>query len=55
MKKIRLALITLGILIAIIPTFLSVWGGVKNWIITILGLVVAVLSYLYINAQQKTK
>ena len=54
MKKIRIVLITLGLLIALTPTFLSVWGGVKNWIVTILGLLVAVLSYLYIHEQQKT-
>jgi len=52
MKKIRTILVVLGLLIALIPTFLSVWGGTKNWIITILGLLVAVLSYLYIHEQQ---
>jgi hypothetical protein len=55
MKKIRTILVFLGLLIALIPAFLSVWGGVKNWIVTILGLLVAVLSYLYIHAQQTKK
>ena len=54
MKKIRIVLIILGLIIALIPTFLSVWGGFKNWVITILGLLVAVLSYLYIHEQPKT-
>ena len=55
MKKIRTILVFLGLLIALIPAFLSVWGGIKNWIVTILGLLVAVLSYLYIHAQQTKK
>lgn len=55
MKKIRTVLIVLGLLIALIPVFLSVWGGLKNWIIIVLGLLVAVLSYLYIHEQQTKK
>ncbi len=55
MKKIRTMLVCLGLLIALIPTFLSVWGGFKNGVITILGLLVAVLSYLYIHEQQTKK
>jgi hypothetical protein len=55
MKKIRYVLVILGLLIALSPTFLSVWGGFKNWTITILGLLVAVLSYLYINDQKSKK
>ena len=55
MKKLRILFIALGLLIALIPTFLSVWGGVKNWIVTILGLIIAVLAYLYIHEQQTNK
>lgn len=55
MKKIRILFIALGLLIALMPTFLSVWGDLKNWIVTILGLIIAVLSYLYIHEQQTTK
>ena len=55
MKKIRIILITLGLLIALTPTFLLVWGGVKDWVITILGLLVAVVSFLYIHEQKSKK
>ncbi|MEI6553287.1 MAG: hypothetical protein WCO09_01855 [bacterium] len=53
MKKIRTVLIILGLIIALVPTFLSVWGGSKNWIIIILGLLVAILSYFYVHEQPK--
>lgn len=52
MKKMRILFIVLGLIIALIPTFLSVWGGLKNWTVTILGLLIAVLSYIYLHEQQ---
>ena len=55
MKKTRFALIFLGILIALVPNFLSIWGGVKNWIVMLLGLLVAVISYINVHEQQKQK
>ncbi|MEI6042222.1 MAG: hypothetical protein WCQ00_01510 [bacterium] len=53
MKKIRTVLIVLGLVIALVPVFLSVAGGFKNLVIEALGLLVAVLSYLYVHEQQK--
>lgn len=55
MKKIRTILTVLGLIIALVPNFLSVWGGTKDLTITILGLLVAILSYLYIHEQPKKK
>lgn len=52
MNKLRILFTSLGIIIALIPNFLSVWGGVKNWIVVILGLLIAVLSYIYLHEQQ---